>query len=109
VTFWHWLVHVTGCDYGASYGHFTWYDLWSGFAASYPYLLIPGAVLWYLHHTCHDHLLCVRWGKYPAAGGLFRLCRHHHPDLAGQRPHRELIARLHREHLDRTAAGAPPP
>lgn len=25
--FWHWLVHVTGCDYGAPYGHFVFYDL----------------------------------------------------------------------------------
>jgi hypothetical protein len=64
--------------------------------------MIPSAIIaaWY-HHTCHDSPWCLRHGRYPAAGGLFRLCRHHHPDLMGQRPHRELIHRLDREHKAR--------
>lgn len=94
----HWLSHVTGCDYGLPYGHFAWYNLWSGFAGGVRVFewVIIGAVLYY-HQTCHHSPWCLRWGKYPAAGGLFRLCRHHHPDLDGQRPHGELIRRMHRE------------
>lgn len=84
-----------------------WEGFWSGFGGSFPDIaVITGALAWYLHHTCGDHPACLRWGKYPAAGGLFRLCHVHHPDLQGQRPHRELIHRLHREHLNRQA-GAP--
>lgn len=98
----HWLSHVTGCDYGLPYGHFAWYNLYSGFAASYPWLILGGIPAWWYHNTCHDSLLCLRWGRYPAAGGTFRLCRFHHPDLEGARPHRDLIRRLHAEHKART-------
>jgi hypothetical protein len=96
-----WIVHVTGCDYGLPYGHFAWYNLYSGFSASYPWLIAGGGPIWYWHHTCHDSMWCLRWGKYPVAGGLFKTCRHHHPDLQGQRPHRDLIRRLHAEHQAR--------
>jgi hypothetical protein len=79
-----------------------WYGFWSGFGGSVPDIaIITGASAWYLNHTCHDHPTCLRWGKYPAAGGLFKLCRHHHPDMKGNKPDREMIHRLHREHLDR--------
>lgn len=103
MTVWYWLVHATGSDYGAPYGHFVPYSFWSGVAGSFLVGVITFLLLWYLHHTCRDSWKCWRVGRYPAAGGTFRLCRHHHPDLRGQRPHRELIARLHREHLARTS------
>ncbi len=96
------LVHFFGCDYGAAYGHFVIYDFWSGIAGSSFVGLVVFGGTWYLHHTCHSSLRCLRWGRYEAAGGMFKLCRHHHPDLCGQRPHRELIERLHREHQART-------
>jgi hypothetical protein len=99
--FLHWLCHVTGCDYGLSYGHFGWYNLWSGFAGGvrvFEWGALGGLV--YYHHTCHDSPGCLRWGRYPAAGGLFRLCARHHPDLQGKHPRRELIHRLHREHQE---------
>lgn len=75
-----------------------WYGWWSGNAGGLQLLqwAALGAFLWW-HHTCHDSPWCLRWGKYPAAGGVFKLCRHHHPDLQGARPHRELIHRMHRE------------
>lgn len=79
-----------------------WYGFWSGFAGGvrvFEWVVIGGLV--YYHHTCHDHPGCLRLGKYPAAGGLFKLCRHHHPDLRGERPSRDLIDRLHREHRER--------
>jgi hypothetical protein len=103
MTLWHWLVHVTGCDYGLPYGRFGFYNFWSGVAGSFLVNMIAVFALFYYHRTCQDHPLCLRWGKYPAAGGLFKVCHRHHPDLQGTRPHRELIHRLHREHLDRQA------
>jgi hypothetical protein len=97
------LVHFFGCDYGAPYGQFVPYDFWSAPAGSF----LVGAVVflfgWYARHTCHDSRRCWRYGRFPAAGGTFRLCRHHHPDLRGQHPHRALIERLHREYLARSA------
>jgi len=101
--FGHFLVHFFGCDYGAQYGRWVPYDFWSGVSGSFLVGLSVFLGTWYLHHTCHDSWRCFRWGKYEAAGGMFRLCRHHHPDLRGQRPHRELIERLHREHVARAA------
>lgn len=94
----HWLIHaylvLTGAanEAGRSYG------FWSGFGGTVLFsalIISPG---WYWQRSCHDSWKCLRWGKYPAAGGLFKLCHHHHPDLQGQRPHRELIHRLHAEH-----------
>lgn len=107
MTLWHLIVHLMGVDYGLPYGHWGWYNFWSGIAGSFLIGAVAWFLGWYIHHTCHDSRRCLRLGRYPAAGGLFRLCRHHHPDLRGQRPHRELIARLHREHLER--GSAPPP
>lgn len=101
---WHWLVHVSGSDYGLPYGTFSFYDFWSGVAGSFLVGLVVYLTLWWLRGTCHDSWHCLRHGKYAAAGGMFRLCRHHHPDLKGQRPHRELIDRLHREHAERAAS-----
>ena len=94
---WHWAVHFFGCDYGASYGTWVPYDFWSGVSGSFLVGVVVFGTTWYAHHTCHDSWKCWRYAKYPAAGGTFRLCRHHHPDLRGRRPHRELIERLHRE------------
>ncbi|MGH3205926.1 MAG: hypothetical protein ACRDP5_28325 [Streptosporangiaceae bacterium] len=75
-----------------------WYGFNSGTAGAFYMSILPALALFYWHGTCHDHPMCLRWGKYPAAGGVFRLCRHHHPDLQGQRPRRDLIWRLHDEH-----------
>lgn len=100
---WHLLVHLAGIDYGLPYGHWSWYNFWSGIAGSFLMGTIAWFFLWYVHSTCHDSWHCLRFGRYPVAGGLFKTCRFHHPDLQGQRPHRELIHRMHREHLERTS------
>jgi hypothetical protein len=75
-----------------------WYGFHSGIGGAAYISVVPAVTLLYWHQTCHDSWHCLRWGKYPAAGGLFKLCRHHHPDLQGTRPHRELIRRMHAEH-----------
>jgi hypothetical protein len=98
VAFVRFLVHFFGCDYGAAYGQWVPYDFWSGVSGSF----LVGAVVfggtWYFSHTCHGSPRCLRWGKYEAAGGTFKLCRHHHPDLRGRKPHHgDLIERLHGE------------
>jgi hypothetical protein len=54
-------------------------------------------------YNCHEPG-CPRVGRHPAAGGQFLLCYRHHPDYQGRKPTRELIDRLHREHLERQAA-----
>lgn len=94
------LVHFFGCDYGAAYGQFIPYDFWSGVSGSFLVGVVVFGGTWYFHHTCHGSPWCMRWGKYEAAGGTFRLCRHHHPDLRGRKPHHgDLIERLHREYM----------
>lgn len=73
------------------------YGFWSGFGGT---LLFSAAVLfppWYYQHTCHHSYKCLRWGKYQAAGGTFKLCHVHHPDMQGKRPHGDMIHRLHKE------------
>jgi hypothetical protein len=103
VTVVHWLVHFFGCDYGAPYGVWVPYDFWSGVAGSFLVGVTVFLATWYVRSTCHDSWKCWRIGRYPAAGGVFKLCRHHHPDLRGQRPRRDLIERLHREYTARRA------
>src|SRR5271154_1486529 len=71
-----------------------WYGFHSGLGGAAYVSVIPAVLILYWHHTCHHSPWCLRWGKYAAAGGMFRLCASHHPDLGGQRPHRDLIARL---------------
>jgi hypothetical protein len=97
-----WIAHAFFWLTGARNESGTAYGLMSGIGGSVPDVMIPVAMAgWWWRGTCHHSWRCLRWGKYPAAGGTFRLCRVHHPDLAGQKPHRELIARLHREHQER--------
>ena len=102
MTVWRWLVHFAGVDYGAPYGRWVPYNFWSGIAGSF----IIGALVWafltWYHGTCQGSPRCLRRGRHDAAGGTFKLCWKHHPDM-GERPHLEMIHRLHREHQERTA------
>lgn len=99
VSLWHWLVHQAGIDQGAPYGRWVPLNFWSGIAGSFLVNLVTFFALWYVHHTCHDSWRCLRWGKFPAAGGVFRTCWRHHPDSDGaRRPSRDVIRRLHRDH-----------
>lgn len=78
-----------------------WYGFNSGTGGAFYMSLVPACLVFYWQHTCHASPWCVRWGKYEAAGGVFKLCRHHHPDLQGTRPHLDLIHRMHAEHKAR--------
>ncbi len=81
-----------------------WYGFNSGTAGAFYMSVIPAGLLLYWHSTCHDSPWCLRIAKYEAAGGVFKVCRHHHPDMrehTGTR--RELIRRMHREWQERAA------
>lgn len=75
------------------------YGFWSGFGGT---LIFSAAVLfppWYYRHTCHDHFSCLRWGKYSAAGGIFKTCKVHYPDQPKNgESHRDWLHRLHRKY-----------
>jgi hypothetical protein len=85
-----------------------YYGFWSGFGSDLAEFGIIGAIATGVYqlfrkYNCHQPR-CWRVGNHPAAGGQFSLCYRHHPDYQGKKPTRELIERLHREHLERQAA-----
>ena len=99
----HWLQVHTGTinETGPYYG------FWSGFGSDLTEFGIIGAIATGVYqlvrkYNCH-YPGCWRVGNHPAAGGQFSLCYRHHPDYQGKKPNQELIARLHREHLERQA------
>src|SRR5499427_9158223 len=85
-----------------------YYGFWSGFGSDLTEFGVIGAIATAVYqlfrkYNCH-YPGCWRVGNHPAAGGQFSLCYRHHPDYRGKKPTRELIQRLHREHLERQAA-----
>jgi hypothetical protein len=73
---WHYLVHATGCDYGAPYGHWVPYNFWSGFGSDISELAIFGAVLGaWRKHVCHEKG-CLRIGRHQVDGTPY--CDRHH-------------------------------
>ena len=111
------LLHVLGV-YPVPSGGSPWYQFWSGSGSDFGEYAIVGALLGTIVHlystyNCHDPegwlpWGCWRIGRHPAAGGLFRLCKHHHPDLQGKEVSRELIHKLHRAHKERTMTPTSP-
>jgi hypothetical protein len=110
-----WLVHywsaiITGEVFrvlGSRAPTGAWYGFWSGFGGSAPdIVIITGFTTWYLNHTCHMSKWCLRWGKYEAAGGMFKLCHAHHPDIVehAHLSRKDMIHKLHREHKERQGA-----
>jgi hypothetical protein len=91
IPLWHWLVHVTGSDYGAPYGHFVPYDFYSGSGSDLGELAIGlGLFSVYRKHNCHA-TRCWRIGQYMVDDTTIA-CRRHHPN-----PH--LFAKLSRADL----------
>lgn len=85
---WHWVVHQMGVDYGAPYGHWIWYNFWSGIAGSFLVAIVVWFFGFYAHHTCHTWW-CPRRAMFdfsdPATGLKYKLCRICHPVHTGQR------------------------
>lgn len=101
---WWWIEVHTGTVNEAG----PYYGFWSGFGSDLgEYMIIVGLFHGiYLHWksvNCHEPG-CPRVGRYQAAGGQYRLCHHHHPDLMGARPDRELIHLHHRQHKAATSS-----
>ena len=100
----HWLgVHTGTVNVSGAY-----YGFWSGFGSDIAEFGIIGAIATAVYQivkkfNCHQPG-CWRVGNHEAAGGQFFLCWHHHPDYQGKKPTGELIARLHREHIERQEA-----
>jgi hypothetical protein len=76
------------------------YQLWSGLIPALAVLsLAGGLVTAYRRATCHVGP-CYRIGRYPVAGGQFKVCRRHHPDET-VRNGDLTAAHLHRMHRER--------
>lgn len=99
---WYPLFHFLGVDYGLPYGHFNFYNLWSGFGGALPDVLILTALAgWLYHNNCHQHR-CWRIGRHPVGDTGLRVCRRHHPVLGRhERLTAGKIAELHQQ--DRAA------
>ena len=100
----HWLAVHTGTvnESGPYYG------FWSGFGSDIAEFGIIGAIATAVYQlvkkfNCHQPG-CWRVGNHEAAGGQFFLCWRHHPDYQGKKPTGDVIARLHREHIERQEA-----
>lgn len=88
VWFWHWVSHTIGADYGLSYGHWGWYNFWSGFGSDLTYIGIAISLLAnYRKHNCGVRW-CLRVGRHnfdnPNTGLVHLLCRRHHPSHPGK-------------------------
>ena len=100
----HWLaVHTGIVDMSGPY-----YAFWSGFGSDIAEFSLVGTALTGVYQlnrkfNCHQRG-CWRIGTHPAAGGQFLLCSRHHPDYHGKKPTPELIARVHRLHIEREEA-----
>lgn len=79
------------------------YQLYSGFLPALTVVslvtLLAGA---WRHLNCHVDG-CPRIGRYPVAGGRFKVCRAHHPDeeVRSRSVSHLHILTAHRAHLDR--------
>jgi hypothetical protein len=92
--------HLLGFDYGLPYGHFAWYNAWSGFGSDIGEVAIVGGLVTIVRqHNCHVHK-CWRLGRHQVHGTPHKVCRRHHPD--GHLTHAAVL-KAHAE------AQAPPP
>lgn len=98
---WHWIVHIMGVDYGVSFGVWIWYNMWSGIGGSFLATIlgvwIGMALVWWRAFSCHRAWWCFRHGRYEMAGGTYKMCHKHHPDMDGKKPTWEDKLRHHQE------------
>lgn len=79
------------------------YQLWSGFVPSLAIVsLLSGITAHFKMMNCHVHR-CWRLGKFPMAGGQFKVC-HRHSDHPEKITHAYILAK-HEEHA---RCAAPP-
>ena len=85
MTFWHWIVHAMGVDYGVPYGRWIWYSFWSGFFSCVTIFTGFAVFAWhtglyYRVNNCVVHR-CARIGKFTTSEG-HKTCRKHHPEIS---------------------------
>lgn len=101
----HWLVSAYFALTGANNEPGKTYGFWSGFGGAT--IIFSGTasflIVHYRHINCQKPK-CPRIGHYPDSRGV-KWCGIHHPDHGGTKPTVAVLHRLHREHLDRAAAG----
>jgi hypothetical protein len=74
-----WLIHILGVDFTVPYGHWVWYNFWSGFESDATQIAIVGGLVAIVRkHNCEVHG-CWRFGRHTTAAG-HNVCRKHHPD-----------------------------
>jgi hypothetical protein len=101
--FWHWLVHVTGSDYGLQAGRWSFYGFWSGFGSDIAEVtIIAGLIAVYRKHNCHVSG-CWRLARLPVPGTPYVTCRKHNPH--GAPTAEKVIA----DHLEAAISGEPSP
>ena len=97
----HWFAYQTGVYCGSTGQR---YCYWSGFGSVLPWALFTmggvfaGVLLFFRHVNCHTPG-CPRVGRYPMAGGEFKVCGHHHPGWEGKHPTWEQICAAHHLYL----------
>lgn len=106
----HWVYIHTGMG-----GTGVYYGFWSGFGSDLGEYVIVSSVfsgIWmhYQHINCHNRegwlpWGCWRLGKYSAAGGQYKLCHKHHPDLMGEHPSMAIMNLHHQQHKAKTRSG----
>jgi hypothetical protein len=107
-----WLAVHTGTDYcaamppGRALTTCRSYGFWSGFGSVIPWSLFSmggifaGLAVGLRHMNCHEPR-CWRLGKFPLAGGEFKVCGKHNPDFEGTRPVKGEIAAMHRAYQEK--------
>lgn len=89
---WVHILELTGSQNSASRS----YNFWSGFGSDIGEVaIIGGLVTMVRQHNCHTKG-CWRFGRHTVANGLYKVCRHHHPLLAGKVLTESLIRRHHK-------------
>jgi len=97
---WYWFVHVTGTDNGGKYGHWNWYNFWSGFESDIVQIaLLGGLIQLYRRHNCCVHK-CWRIAKITVEGTGLVVCIAHRPDVK-EKQRREKAERLYHLHVVR--------
>ena len=95
----HGFNHMIGVDTQQSVE----YAAFSGFLAWLSSTLGLSTIIATLWHNlnCHESS-CLRIGKYPVAGGQYKVCGKHHNDITGRHHRRltvEVLRELHEKHL----------
>lgn len=94
-----WFLHVIGVEPRQPS---TAYNFFSGAGSDLGEITIIGLGIGAFRHVnCHQRG-CWRLGRHPVAGGLFKVCSHHHPDVPDDGPTAEHIAAAHQAALERT-------